>query len=36
MDTHNPNMVALLETRMANHLSILEDFNFTEMIEVPC
>lgn len=35
MDTHNPNMVALLETRMANHLSILEDFNFTEMIEVP-
>ncbi|XP_019263677.1 PREDICTED: uncharacterized protein LOC109241389 [Nicotiana attenuata] len=28
-------MVALLETRMTNHLSILEDFNFTEMIEVP-
>lgn len=28
-------MVALLETRMTNHISTLEDFNFTEMIEVP-
>ncbi|XP_070004098.1 uncharacterized protein LOC142163515 [Nicotiana tabacum] len=35
MDTHRPSMVDLLETRMTNHISILEDFNFTEIIEVP-
>lgn len=35
MDTNRPSMVALLKIRMANHILILEEFNFTEMIEVP-
>lgn len=34
MDTHKPSLIALLETRMATHISILEEFNFTEMIKV--
>nr|XP_016505521.1 PREDICTED: uncharacterized protein LOC107823400 [Nicotiana tabacum] len=35
MDTHRPCLVALLETKMASHTPIPEDFNFTEMIGVP-
>lgn len=35
VDTHRPCLVALLETRMRAHGPLLNDFNFTEMIEVP-
>lgn len=35
MDIHRPCMVAQLETKMASHTSILEDFDFSEMIEMP-
>jgi len=35
VDTHRPCVVALLETRMGNHLELLDDYNFTEFIEVP-
>nr|XP_009790313.1 PREDICTED: uncharacterized protein LOC104237788 isoform X2 [Nicotiana sylvestris] len=34
-DTQKPCLVSLLETRMTMHGSLLNDFNFTEMIEVP-
>lgn len=35
IDTHRPCMVTLLETRMGNHTDMLNEFGFTEMIEVP-
>ncbi|XP_075083639.1 uncharacterized protein LOC142167374 [Nicotiana tabacum] len=35
VDTDRPCLVALLETRMRAHASLLNNFNFTEMIEVP-
>lgn len=35
IDTHNLSVVTLLETRMENHVSLLIDFPFTQMIEVP-
>lgn len=35
VDTHRPYMVALLETRMGNHMELLDDYGFTEFIEVP-
>lgn len=35
LDWHKPPLVALLETKMHNHQSLLEDFPFTRMIEVP-
>ncbi|XP_033515561.1 uncharacterized protein [Nicotiana tomentosiformis] len=35
IDTHKPCMVTLLETRMENHISLLSDSPFSEMIEVP-
>lgn len=35
LDTHRPCMVALLETRLVNHENWLDDFGFSELIEVP-
>ncbi|KAG5621920.1 hypothetical protein H5410_007138 [Solanum commersonii] len=35
LDWHKPPLVALLETKMQNHISLLEEFPFTRMIEVP-
>lgn len=35
MNTHRPCLVALLETKLASYTSISEEFDFTEMIEVP-
>lgn len=35
VDTHKPFIVTLLETRMKNHISLLSEFPFSEMIEVP-
>lgn len=35
MGIHKLCLVTLLETKMESHTSILEDFDFTEMIEVP-
>ncbi|XP_019262174.1 PREDICTED: uncharacterized protein LOC109240008 [Nicotiana attenuata] len=35
LDTHKPCMVTLLEARMDSHLSLLSDFEFSQMIEVP-
>lgn len=32
---HRSSMVALLETKMANHISIIEEYESMEMIEVP-
>lgn len=34
MVTHRPCMVALLETRMHNHGSLMNEFDFSELIEV--
>ncbi|XP_075088488.1 uncharacterized protein LOC142170472 [Nicotiana tabacum] len=35
VDTHRPCMVALLETRMQSHALLLNEFEFSELIEVP-
>lgn len=35
MDQHRPCMVTLLKTRMNNHIALLNDFSFSEMIEIP-
>ncbi|XP_075088128.1 uncharacterized protein LOC142170188 [Nicotiana tabacum] len=35
IDTHKPSVVTLVETRMEIHVSLLNDFPFTQMIEVP-
>lgn len=35
IDTYRPCMVALLETRMTTHATLLNNFNFSELIEVP-
>ncbi|XP_070038612.1 uncharacterized protein [Nicotiana tomentosiformis] len=35
IDTHKPCLIALLETRMGFYATLLNDFNFTEMIELP-
>lgn len=35
MDTHKPSVVTLLETRMVSHAPLLNDYDFTNMIEVP-
>nr|XP_016479712.1 PREDICTED: uncharacterized protein LOC107800955 [Nicotiana tabacum] len=35
LDTHRPSLGTLLETRMNNHADMLNEFGFTEMIEVP-
>ncbi|XP_070018033.1 uncharacterized protein [Nicotiana sylvestris] len=35
VNNHNPCMVALLETKMDNHASLREDFNFSDYIENP-
>lgn len=35
IDTHKPCLIVLLETRMTSYVTLLNDFNFTEMIEVP-
>lgn len=32
---HRPCMVTLLETRMDNHMSLLNPFGFSDMIEIP-
>lgn len=34
IDTHRPCMITLLETRMTAHAKLLNDFNFSELIEV--
>lgn len=33
--THHPCMVTLLKNKMINHGSLMNDFGFTDMIEVP-
>lgn len=35
MDLHRPYVVTLFETRMQNHVSLLNEFGFSEMIELP-
>lgn len=35
INTHNPCMVALLETKMADHTSLYDEFHFSEMLQVP-
>lgn len=35
LDSHRPCLVTLIKTRMPNHLGLLNDFGFTDMIEVP-
>lgn len=33
--THQPCMVSLLETRMTSHGSLMNEFGFSDMIEIP-
>ncbi|XP_075084702.1 uncharacterized protein LOC142167957 [Nicotiana tabacum] len=35
LDYHKPNVVALLETRLADHHNIMEDFEFSGIAQVP-
>lgn len=35
INTYNPCMAALLETRMESHTALRDDFNFSDMIEGP-
>lgn len=35
VDTHRPFMVTLLKTRMYNHMSLLNPYGFSDMIEIP-
>ncbi|MCD7466854.1 hypothetical protein HAX54_003897 [Datura stramonium] len=32
---HNPNMIALLETKMSDHLSLKNEFGFDDYLEIP-
>lgn len=34
VDMHRPGMVTLLETKMNNHISLLNPFGFSDMIEI--
>lgn len=35
INTHNPYTVSLLETRMSNHIRIRDDFQFSNIVEIP-
>lgn len=35
INTHNPCMVALFETRMSNHISTRDEFQFSKMVKIP-
>lgn len=34
-NTHSLSLVALIETRMTNHISLRDEFNFSNMVEIP-